>query len=81
MGPWIRLPPQVIFPSLKSTKPAIERSNVVLPDPLAPEMTKKEPRGTLKLSFESAFVSTPGYFTLHVVTSKPSGMPKGISFF
>ncbi len=58
--------PTAISPDLGRSRPAIERSVVVLPQPEGPSSVKNSPSGTSNVTFCAAFTGWPSSFRYSV---------------
>src|SRR5262245_23074713 len=71
-------PPTTIWPERGFSRPAIERSVVVLPQPLGPSSVKSFPEGTSKLTSWAARTTLPrssAYSVQRPLTFSTSGFP------
>src|SRR3954468_3046408 len=71
-------PPTLISPARGFSRPAIERSVVVLPQPLGPSSVKSFPAGTSKLTSWAARMTWPRsslYSVQRPLTFSTSGFP------
>ena len=72
-----------ISPDCGRSRPAIERSVVVLPQPLGPSRVKNSPSGTSKLMFCAALTACPSSFVYSVysaVTLSTAESPGSVLF-